>query len=162
MRRAIRRPATRIAIEPTAMATDHTLVAAIPPNSSPTRGMKSSPLFTCTPSILAIWLTRMSSANPPTNPTRIGSERKFARKPRRKAPTARNITPAIIAWASERAMYSLLPAAARPISADEMSAAAAASGDAISCLVEARTAKTAAGTIREYSPAVGGRPATWA
>jgi len=57
-----------------------------------------------TPSIFAVWLTRMSRASPPTKPTSIGSDRKFARNPSLKNAQTRNRPPPMIACASASAM----------------------------------------------------------
>lgn len=91
---------SRMATAPAAIATDHASVSArfaTIPTSLPTN---SSPESIGTPSILATWLTRMSSASPPTNPTRIGFDRKLARKPSLNTDASTNMTPLRIAWAS--------------------------------------------------------------
>ena len=146
----------------TEIATDHQLIVPRPSTSWMTRGMTSAPLSTVIPSIFATWLIRMSRARPPTKPTRIGSDRKFARKPSRNTPQSANTTPPMMAWASASWMYSAPPATARPPSDEATSAAAAASGETISCRVDEMIANTIAGRIRAYRPAVAGRPAIWA
>ena len=64
------------------------------------RSKNSAPLDTLMPSILAIWLSRMSVARPPTKPIRMGLDRKSARNPSRNTAHAQNRRPPTIAWAA--------------------------------------------------------------
>ena len=96
---ANRLPSRRTATAMTAMSRDHRLVMPMPVMSAVTLSTNSPPESIFTPSILAIWLTRMSSASPPTKPTRMGLERKLARKPSLKKASSRNIPPHRMAWA---------------------------------------------------------------
>ena len=59
-----------------------------------TLSTNSPPESMLIPSIFATWLTMMSRARPPTNPTRIGFDRKFARNPNRSTARSTNITEA--------------------------------------------------------------------
>ena len=94
---AKRLPSRSTMTEMTEMASEMRFVVPMPETSPATLSTNSPPESILTPSILAIWLTRMSSARPPTNPTRIGLDRKLARNPSRKKASSRNIPPQRIA-----------------------------------------------------------------
>ena len=94
-----RRPSSRIATETTEIASETGFVVPRPDTRPTTLSTNSPPESIDTPSIFATWLTRMSSARPPTKPTRIGFERKFARKPSFSTASSRNRMPQMIAWA---------------------------------------------------------------
>lgn len=82
------------------MASDQPLTVSNPVIRSRSFSTNSPPESILTPSIFATWLTRMSNARPPTKPTRIGLDKKFARKPSLNAANATNNRPLTIAWAS--------------------------------------------------------------
>lgn len=113
--------------------TDQPFKVPIPATRSPTFATNSAPESIFTPSIFASWLTMMSRASPPTKPTRMGFERKFARNPSLKTASRANIAPQMIACARARVAYVAVPAAARPPMDEATRAAAAASGEATSC-----------------------------
>ena len=94
------RPSSSTATEQTEISTAHPLSVESPPIRSATFPVKSFPESMLTPSIFASWLTMMSRARPPTNPTRIGLERKFARNPSLKTASNANMMPQMMAWAS--------------------------------------------------------------
>lgn len=112
------------------------------------RSKNSAPLVTLMPIILAIWLSRMSVARPPTKPIRIGLDRKSARNPNRNTEQATNIRPPTIAWAAAIAAYCSVPEMATPDSAEPTSAAAAASGAATRCRDDASNANATDGSTR--------------
>ena len=96
---ARRLPPTRTTTETTEIATDQPLTVSSPVSRSAIFSTNSPPESIVTPSIFATWLTPMSRARPPTKPTRIGLERKFARNPSLNTASPTNMTPHSSAWA---------------------------------------------------------------
>ena len=92
-----RRPGIRIASENTLTATDHQCTAPSRVTRVASFSKNSALEATRIPSIRAIWLTRMSVASPAMKPTRIGLDRKLARKPNRKTLKSRNSRPPMMA-----------------------------------------------------------------
>ncbi len=141
-RRAGRNTAITAMLNPS----DHQCTEPSRVSSWMSRSKKSAPLSTLMPIILAIWLSRMSVANPPTKPIRIGLDRKSARKPSLNTAQATKSSPPTIAWAAAIAAYWPVPATATPDSAEPTSAAAAASGAATRCRDDANSANSTDGS----------------